>query len=132
MTNNKDTQVPDGLISLGYESPDYSQPLAPGEKSSSKTRTDYPSFRARGPGAAELVKALGGASLLDGEFAAIVVLKGTSIRAGAEDEEDENEVELTVKAIMPHVEDAAGETEEAIMADFEKLPQGKQEEPEEE
>ena len=112
----------EGLIGLGYEREDYSKPLGPNEKRD--MHTVYPTFRACGPAAAELINALGAGRQLDGEFAAIVVLKSTMLRTADEDEDEEpdedTEAEFTVKAIMPHVD--GGEPEDKIMADFEKLP----------
>ena len=127
MKNNQPAGV-DGLINLGYEAPDYS--AEPGGKSKQKTHTVYPTFRVCQDPAAELHQALTGARLLDGEFAAIVVLKNSMVRVADDDEDEEPgkdvELEFVVKALLPHVEAGAGETEESIMADFEKLPAAKQ------
>jgi hypothetical protein len=123
-----DVEQIEGLIDLGYERPDYSEPCAPcsaGETPPErKLHTVYPTFRVCEDAAAELHKALAEGKLLDGEFAAIVVLKNTMVRV-ADDDEDEDpkkdvELEFTVRAILPHVE--AGDDEAKIMAEFEQLP----------
>jgi len=123
----KQEQEVDGLISLGYESEDWSGPQPVGGGDRPKV-TRYPTLRVCKEAAAELHKALSQGKLLDGEFAAIVVLKSTMIRvADDDDDEDESEdveLEFSVRGIMPDLDSKNPKLEEEIMADFEKLPRG--------
>jgi len=112
----------EGLISLGYDGPDYSQPTSPGGES--KTHTVFPTLMVCGAPASELKQALDATNILDGEFAAIVVLKNSMVRVSDNDEDADPsgdvEMEFTVKAIMPHAPEQDGV--DSIMADFDKLP----------
>jgi len=123
-TNTPGEDMVSGQISLGYNRPDYSKPTEPGETPG--THTVYPSIRVCGAPAAALKQALNTAKLLDGDFAAIVVLKNVMVRTADEDvDEDPNEdveLEFVVKSILPSVDEAAGETEEDILKAFDALP----------
>lgn len=130
MAQEKEQMTPPsvaGMIDLGYEAPDYSQPIAAGEKSKSKTHTVYPTFRVCEGPAAQLHQALSQGRLLDGEFAAIVVLKNTMIRVADEDEDADSdkdvEMEFRVQSIMPHMEESG--MEDQIMNEFDQLPKAK-------
>lgn len=116
----------DGLIDLGYEAPDYSCPTPASGNGKQKMHTVFPTFRVCKEPAEELHKALNSAKLLDGEFAAIVVLKNSMVRVSDDDEDEDPskdvEMEFVVKALMPHADGGSTETEDAIMADFDKLP----------
>ena len=121
-TTDKTAEV-DGLISLGYEREDYAGPI-PAEGESRPTKTIFPTFRVCDKAAVELHKALNAGKLLNGEFAAIVVLKSSMVRISDNDEDEDEaedvELEFTVKALLPHVE--PDDDEAKIMAEFEQLP----------
>ena len=89
-TTDKTAEV-DGLISLGYEREDYAGPI-PAEGESRPTKTIFPTFRVCDKAAVELHKALNAGKLLNGEFAAIVVLKSSMVRI-SDNDEDEDEAE---------------------------------------
>ena len=122
-TPDKTAEV-DGLISLGYEREDYAGPI-PAEGEARPTKTIFPTFRVCDKAAVELHKALNAGKLLNGEFAAIVVLKSSMVRISDNDEDvdpsQDVELEFVVKAILPHLEDSPG-GEAEILADFDKLP----------
>jgi len=129
-TTDKTAEV-DGLISLGYEREDYAGPI-PAEGESRPTKTIFPTFRVCDKAAVELHKALNAGKLLNGEFAAIVVLKSSMVRISDNDEDvdpsQDIELEFVVKAILPHIEDSPG-GEAEILADFDKLPAAVKETP---
>lgn len=128
-TTDKTAEV-DGLISLGYEREDYAGPI-PAEGESRPTKTIFPTFRVCDKAAVELHKALNAGKLLNGEFAAIVVLKNNMVRVADNDEDEDEaedvELEFTIKALLPHVE--PDDDEAKIMAEFEQLPAAVKETP---
>ena len=128
-TPDKTAEV-DGLISLGYEREDYAGPI-PAEGEARPTKTIFPTFRVCDKAAVELHKALNAGKLLNGEFAAIVVLKNNMVRVADNDEDEDEaedvELEFTIKALLPHVE--PDDDEAKIMAEFEQLPAAVKEAP---
>jgi hypothetical protein len=130
----KELQEIDGMIGLGYDAPDYSKPIEDGKERETVTR--YPCLRVCGEAAAELHTALSGGRCLDGEFAAVVVLKNIMVRVSDEDEDEEEskdvELEFKVYSIMPDLDKKNPKLEEEIMSDFEKLPRAKKDNGDEE